>query len=228
MDEMFPHIHEHQRVQFPEPQDDSGIVAVGGNLSPGMLLSAYEQGIFPWYSPGEPILWWNPPRRAVILPGDLHISRSLRKVLDRGYFSITMNKAFDKVIRACKEIERPGQEGTWITDEMADAYSHLHKLGYAYSFEVWSPEFSVENPAGGLYGIKLGNAFFGESMFSYLSNASKAALVSLYRYMQNPSMVMIDCQIMNPHLGSMGAREISRAEFSALLKTALQSTDWQK
>ncbi len=190
---------------------------MGANLSPGVVLSAYEQGLFPWYNPGEPILWWNPPRRAVILPGKLHVSRSMKRRLRRGGYTVTFDRAFVQVIRACQTTERPGQGGTWITDEMLEAYIELHRLGYARSVEVWSSSAL----SGGLYGLKLGRAFFGESMFSAVPDASKIALIELYRKLTGEGMVMIDCQIMNPHLLSMGAEEISREEYLQLLDRAL-------
>jgi len=235
MEEAFPYIKEDQRIQFPgeDDIDESGIAGVGGNLSPGVLLSAYEQGLFPWYGPDEPIIWWNPAERAVFLPGKLHISQSMKRFLNRTNLTVTFNQDFRSVISACREIERPGQDGTWITDEMLEAYCNLHRLGYAHSVEVWDTDDTSEKPAGGLvgepvgepvgglYGLQLGTAFFGESMFSRVPNASKTALIILYRHLMDLGMTMIDCQVMNNHLASLGAVEISRSEYMKLLQTAL-------
>jgi leucyl/phenylalanyl-tRNA---protein transferase len=223
MEEDFPYIKENQRIQFPgeDDIDESGIAGVGGNLSPGILLSAYEQGIFPWYGPDEPIIWWNPSERAVFLPGELHISQSMKRFLKRTNLTVTYDQDFYSVIRSCREIERSGQDGTWITDEMLDAYCELHRLGYAHSVEVWDSEYSSDKPAGGLYGLHLGKAFFGESMFSYVPNASKTALITLYRHLMDLGMTMIDCQVMNDHLISLGAVAIPRPEYMKLLHTAL-------
>ncbi|MCK5156028.1 MAG: leucyl/phenylalanyl-tRNA--protein transferase [Spirochaetales bacterium] len=214
---------EFQRVQFPAKIDESGIVAVGGNLSPGMLLSAYEQGVFPWYGPDEPIIWWNPGERAVILPGKLHISQSMRRFLNNTKFTVTFDQNFHSVIRSCREIARPGQKETWITDEMLEAYCELHRLGYAHSVEVWDADYSANRPAGGLYGLHLGKVFCGESMFSHVTNASKTALITLYRHLMDSGMVMIDCQVMNNHLASLGAINIPRSEYMNLLRQSLTS-----
>lgn len=249
MSDDFPYIKVDQRIQFPgeDDIDESGIVGVGGNLSPGMILSAYEQGVFPWYSSDEPIIWWNPAERAVLLPGKLHISQSMKRFLKKTNFTVTFDQAFSAVIRSCREIERPGQDGTWITDEMLEAYCELHRLGYAHSVEVWDTGCSIENPAGepadeskgtplgepagepigtpigGLYGLQAGTAFFGESMFSLVPNASKMALIFLYRHLMSLGMSMIDCQVMNDHLASFGAITISRSEYMQLLQNSLNN-----
>ncbi len=225
MEEAFPYIKEDQRIQFPgeDDIDESGIAGVGGNLSPGMLLSAYEQGVFPWYGPDEPIIWWNPAERAVFLPGKLHVSQSMKRFLNRTNLTVTFNQDFRSIIRSCREIERPGQDGTWITDEMLDAYCELHRLGYAHSVEVWDAGYSSDKPAGGLYGLHLGTAFFGESMFSHVPNASKTALIALYRHLMGSGMTMIDSQVMNDHVASLGAIAISRSEYMKLLRSALMS-----
>jgi len=195
----------------------SGLLAVGGDLSPERLLAAYREGIFPWYSEGEPLLWWSPDPRFVLFPEELRISRSMRQFLKKGFLRITFDHAFRKVIAACRK-PRPGQDDTWITKEMEVAYVTLHDLGYAHSVEVWQEETLV----GGLYGVSLGHAFFGESMFSTRANASKAALITLVSRLQERHFDLIDCQVETPHLESLGAHLIPRREFSVLLKESLR------
>jgi leucyl/phenylalanyl-tRNA--protein transferase len=216
----FPYLDEHSRFEFPPVESSSpeGIVAVGGRLSPGMLISAYSQGIFPWYTEGEPILWWSPEPRCVLFPEEIHVSRSMHALLKKGRFRFSLDTCFDKVINACKNAPRPGQRGTWITDEMLDAYISLHRLGYAHSVEVWDGALL----AGGMYGVSLGRCFFGESMFTLISNASKAALIHLTRLIEKLGFIFLDCQVYSPHLGTMGARRILRREFMSLLRTGLQ------
>ena len=216
----FPYLDEKTSFQFPpvDSATEEGIVAVGGNLSPGMLLSAYRQGVFPWYSPGEPILWWSPDPRFVLFPQDLHVSKSMRRLLKKGVFGIRFDTAFERVIEACRTAPRPGQDGTWITDEVVEGYTRLHSLGYAHSVEAWQGEELV----GGLYGIHLGRLFFGESMFSNEANASKAALVSLVDLAKSRGLSFIDCQYYTPHLESLGARNLPRKEFMRLLAEELQ------
>ncbi len=221
MGSIVPYLSVHERIEFPADTDENGIAAIGGNLSPGMLLSAYEQGIFPWYNSGEPILWWNPHSRAVLLPGALHLSNSYRRFIRREQITVTENQAFEAVIRSCCTIERPGQDGTWLGEDMVEAYLELHRLGYAHSVEVWYRSFSDDIPAGGLYGIGLGRMFCGESMFSRAANASKVALAHLHSKMVKEKWVMIDCQVMNDHLRSMGAGEIPREQYHRLLEQAL-------
>jgi leucyl/phenylalanyl-tRNA--protein transferase len=194
-----------------------GLLAVGGDLSPERLLAAYREGIFPWYSEGEPLLWWSPDPRFVLFPRELRISRSMRQFLKKGFLRITFDHAFRSVIAACRK-PRPGQDDTWITQEMQEAYIALHDLGYAHSVEVWQEESLV----GGLYGVSLGHAFFGESMFSIRANASKAALITLVSGQQELHFNLIDCQVETPHLGSLGARFIPRREFRAHLKESLR------
>ncbi|MBB3054801.1 leucyl/phenylalanyl-tRNA--protein transferase [Mucilaginibacter gotjawali] len=196
-----------ERLLFPDPElaEPDGLLAIDGDLSTERLLLAYQCGIFPWYSDDTPILWYSPHERFVIFPAELKISRSMRKVLTSGSFTITTNNCFEKVIAACSAIERPGQDGTWITAEMKEAYVNLHQKGHAHSVEVWQHDQLI----GGLYGIKTGNIFCGESMFSLVSNASKVALIHLC----GMGYKLIDCQVYTPHLASMGARMISRAEY---------------
>jgi len=209
-----------EELIFPSPElaDEDGLLAVGGDLSEERLLLAYSMGIFPWYSDGSPILWWSPDPRLVLIPGDLKVSRSLRQVLKKGIFTVTMNTAFEEVIRNCAEISREGQQGTWITGEMIDAYIRLHRAGYAHSVESWQNG----ELAGGLYGIALGKAFFGESMFAKKSNASKAAFVTLVENLHTLHYHFIDCQVATAHLRSLGAKEITRKKFLQMLKKALQ------
>jgi len=200
------------RLDFPDPEsalkEPNGLLAIGGDLSPERLILAYGQGIFPWYSEGEPILWWSPDPRLVIFPGQLHISRSLRKTLSRQEFTFTYNRAFASVVRACSE-PRARQSGTWITPEMQQAYIALHQQGFAQSLECWHGDTLV----GGIYGVVLGKCFFGESMFSRVSDASKAVMVELDLYLQANNFILLDCQVSSAHLLSMGAVEISRQEF---------------
>jgi leucyl/phenylalanyl-tRNA--protein transferase len=219
----FPYLGENDRYPFPPPHTwQDNIIAVGGNLSPGMLLSAYEQGIFPWYGPGDPILWQSPDPRMVIFPETLHVSRSMKKILDSGAFETAVNRDFEAVIRNCAEMERPGQDGTWISADIIAAYTEMRRLGWALSAEAYSDG----RLAGGCYGIRIGplsgGAFFGESMFSRKPNASKAAFLSLALRLFADGVAFIDCQIPTPHLTSLGGVEISRKEFLELLKKILK------
>jgi leucyl/phenylalanyl-tRNA--protein transferase len=198
-----------------------GLLAVGGDLSPTRLVKAYQHGIFPWYSEDQPILWWSPAPRCVIFPENIHVSRRLRRQFNRGGFKLTADHAFARVIEACGGPRRD-QDGTWITDEMKAAYIHLHQLGIAHSVEVWMDGVL----AGGIYGLALGQVFFGESMFSQQQGASKIAMVALCRQLQQWNFTLLDCQVSNPHLVSMGAVEISRSEFEQHLKTTAQPTHW--
>jgi leucyl/phenylalanyl-tRNA--protein transferase len=211
-----------KKLSFPPPHlaIKEGLLAVGGDLSAERLLLAYRSGIFPWYSQGEPILWWSPDPRLVLYPDELRISTSLRKVIKRKSFHITFNKAFDAVIQACAEAKRAYGEGTWITDEMKGAYCLLHREGYAHSVEAWQGESLV----GGLYGIAIGRAFFGESMFSRISNASKVALVTLVENLKRLNFILIDCQVRTDHLIRFGAREIPRALFLKQVEKAVGSS----
>lgn len=189
--------------------EPDGLLAVGGDLSPERLLFGYENGIFPWFSEEEEILWWCPDPRFVLFPSQLRISSSMKQLLKRNEFEFTINKAFEQVINNCKMIDRGGNNGTWITDEMKDAYINLHQLGYAHSAEVWKEDELV----GGLYGVKLGKVFFGESMFSKISNASKYAFIKYVEHVQAEGIEMIDCQVYTAHLKSLGAEMIARTEF---------------
>ncbi len=205
---------------FPPPHRalDDGLLAVGGDLSVERLLLAYQHGIFPWYSDDSPLLWWSPDPRLVLYPAELHVSKSLRKVVKNRVFQVTLDTAFRQVMTACAQIDRPTQDGTWILDEMIDAYCRLHDAGYAHSVDVWREDELV----GGLYGISLGRCFFGESMFSRCSNASKVALYHLVEHVKTLRFDLIDCQVTTDHLVSLGAREIPRAQFLAELVQSLQ------
>jgi len=202
---------------FPHPDraltEPDGLLAAGGNLTPRRLLRAYRMGIFPWYSADQPILWWSPDPRLVLLPECLKVSRSLRKTLRKGLFAITADTAFEQVIAACAG-PRQGEPGTWITSEMFRAYCRLHRLGHAHSIETWQQGELV----GGLYGVSLGRVFYGESMFSWISDASKIALVALAAQLQRWEFAVIDCQVTTAHLLSMGAVDIPRSSFLQLLE----------
>jgi leucyl/phenylalanyl-tRNA--protein transferase len=215
----FPILSETERFSFPPPEEakDRSIIAWGGNLSPGMLLSAYEQGVFPWYSENEPVLWHSPDPRFVLFSEKLHISESMKKVLKRNEFEIAFDRNFPEVIKSCAEIPRPGQDGTWITGDVISAYTRLHVLGWAHSAEAY---FEGEL-AGGCYGLRLGNVFFGESMFARRSNASKTAFLTLARLLFKDGVRFIDCQVRTDHLESLGGLEISRAQFHRLLAETL-------
>jgi len=189
-----------------------GLLAIGGDLSPERLLLAYRNGIFPWYE-GEDILWWSPDPRFVLFPGEIKISKSIKPLLNRNAFDFTINKAFSDVIRQCKKIYRPGQEGTWITDEVEKAFIKMHQLGYAHSAEVWKNDKLV----GGVYGLKLGKVFFGESMFSNISNASRYAFIKYTDHLKQEGVELIDCQVYTEYLESFGATMITGKEFKKLL-----------
>ena len=196
-------------VSFAEPD---GLLAIGGDLSMERLLLAYHSGIFPWYE-GEEILWWSPDPRFVLFPDELIISKSMKSVIKKGRFTFTTNKAFTEVINNCKRISRKNQDSTWITDDIKAAYTELHNAGYAHSAEAWLNGELV----GGLYGIRLANIFFGESMFSNVSNASKFAFIKYIEQLKTEGLQLIDCQVYTEHLESLGARMIDRADFIGLL-----------
>jgi leucyl/phenylalanyl-tRNA--protein transferase len=200
---------------FPpvETASPEGIIAFGGDLSVERLLLAYKSGIFPWYNQGEPVIWYSPEQRMVLFPSELKISKSTKKLLRKEVFKVTFNQNFENVIKQCKIISRKGQAGTWITDEMEQAYLQLHKLGHATSVEVWLDDELV----GGLYGVDLGTVFCGESMFSKVSNASKIAFIYLTKKLEKENYSFIDCQVYNNHLASLGATEITRNEFIKML-----------
>lgn len=206
-------------IRFPPVHlaEPDGLLAIGGDLSPARLLEAYRHGIFPWYE-GDHILWWCPDPRFVLFPEELKIARSIRPLLNRQAFRLTINTCFSEVIKQCKISTRPGQKGTWITDEVEKAYTVLHDLGYAHSAEVWQDGQLV----GGLYGIRLGKVFFGESMFSKTSNASRYAFIRYVEQLKMEGVVLIDCQVHTDYLESMGARMIPGKEFDQLLQNLVE------
>lgn len=207
-----------QAHQFPPVEsalvEPNGLLAAGGDLCVERLLAAYRHGIFPWYSPGEPLLWWSPDPRMVLFPNELKISRSLGRTLRRAEYTIRLDSAFAQVMAACAA-PRKGTPGTWISPEMQSAYLQLHELGYAHSVETWLGEADREILAGGLYGIAIGSVFYGESMFARVTDASKIAFAHLCRLLEKRGFAVIDCQMNTAHLASLGAREIPRREFLA-------------
>lgn len=202
---------------FPpvETSSPEGILAFGGDLSSERLLLAYQNGIFPWFNSDEPIIWWSPDPRMVLFLDELKISKSMRNILNRNVFKVTFNQDFSAVIRNCQKVVRIGQDGTWISEQMIGAYEKLHELGKAKSVEVWQEEELV----GGLYGVDLGHVFCGESMFSKVPNASKVAFISLVNQLKSNQYQLLDCQVYNEHLESLGCREIERDEFMAIIKS---------
>ena len=205
-----------KELYFPpiEMASPEGIIAVGGDLSPERLLLAYKSGIFPWFEDDEPILWWSPPERMVLFFEDLKISKSMRNIINQRKFKVTFNTSFRDVILNCKKISRKDQPGTWITDNMVEAYCKLNELGIAKSVEVWQDDELV----GGLYGVDLGHVFCGESMFSKVSNASKMAFIALAKQLEMANYRLLDCQVYNDHLASLGCVEIDREDFLMVLK----------
>lgn len=217
---------------FPSPslalRDPNGLLAVGGDLSPERILAAYREGIFPWFNPGDPILWWSPSPRTVIYPSQLHVSKSLRKVLRSGTYRVTFDHCFNEIMRACAEPRRDS-DGTWISEKIIEGYTILHNRGFAHSVEVWCDQELV----GGLYGMALGRIFFGESMFSRADNASKVGFAHLVQQLLVWGFQLIDCQVANDHLFSLGAVEIPREDFQQLLLNFANETpnypaNWSK
>ncbi len=200
---------------FPaaETADEEGLLAVGGDLSPARLLLAYRNGIFPWFNEDEPILWWTPDPRFILFPAELKISKSMKTVLNNGTFKFTVNRNFEGVIRNCKTADRKDQPGTWISDEIIGSYTKLHQQGFAHSAEAWNNGELV----GGLYGIRIGKVFFGESMFNKQSNASKFAFIKYTQLLQKQNVELIDCQVYTDHLKTLGAKMIERKKFLELL-----------
>ncbi len=210
--------------EFPDPEsaltEPNGLLAIGGDLSAETLLSAYKQGIFPWYSTGEPIMWWSPDPRLILNFADFKISKSLQKTLNKKNFSVSCDFAFEQVINHCAHL--PSRENkTWITDDMIQAYVNLHQLGIAHSIEVWQGKPNQSELIGGLYGLSIGQAFFGESMFSTQTDASKIALYYLIRFLSKYHFTWVDCQVPSEHLMSLGAKTMPRIEFLSLLKQTL-------
>lgn len=204
-----------EKLEFPpvENANEEGLLAVGGDLTPERLLLAYQSGIFPWFNEDSLILWWSPDPRMVLFPDKIKISKSMQKILKSDQFRLTQNTCFEAVIDKCASLKRVGQEGTWITEEMKTAYLKLHQKGFAKSYEVWEDDKLV----GGLYGIDMGNVFCGESMFSTTSNASKFAFIKLTQELEQKEYKLIDCQLYTKHLESLGAEEITRADFMKML-----------
>jgi leucyl/phenylalanyl-tRNA---protein transferase len=204
---------------FPTPglARNDGLLAVGGDLNEDRLLLAYRTGIFPWFSSGGPILWWSPDPRLVLFPREIKVPKRLKRVIKQGMFQVTMDAAFEQVIRSCAQVRRKDDQGTWIVSDMVDAYCRLHASGYAHSVEAWRDG----ELAGGLYGVSLGRCFFGESMFTDVDNASKVAFVRLVDHLNSLSFDMIDCQVRTDHLVRFGAKMISRRFFLGLLKRSL-------
>ena len=205
-----------KELYFPPATETSpeGVLAMGGDLSIERLLLAYQNGIFPWFDDGDPIMWWCPPERMVLIPETFKPSKSMRNVLNQGIYQVTFNTAFREVMLNCQQVYRPGQYGTWISDEMIEAYTELHTMGKAVSVEVWQDGTLV----GGLYGVDMKPVFCGESMFALRSNASKVAFIALVNYLKTNNYILLDCQVYNDHLASLGCFEISRADFLRVLK----------
>ena len=215
-----------KNMAFPNPElsNEEGILAIGGDLSPQRLLYAYSIGIFPWFNPEDPIIWWSPDPRFVLFPDELKVSKSMRPLFNQKKFTVTIDQAFEEVIKNCASTPRRGQGGgTWISEDMIEAYHRLHQLGFAHSVEVWQEGTLV----GGLYGIGLGKCFFGESMFAKASNASKFGFISLVRQLKEQGYWLIDCQQETAHLASLGARSIPRKEFLAILHKNQQEDTFQ-
>lgn len=205
-----------ERLWFPsvELAQKDGLLAIGGDLSEERLLLAYRSGIFPWFNEDEPPLWWSPDPRCVLFPEELKVSKSMQQLLKRNAFEFRVNHDFKGVMQGCQSVQRPGQDGTWITDDIIDAYDHLHREGIAWSAEAWQGG----EMAGGLYGIRMGNVFFGESMFARVSNASKYAFICWVDRLHREGVALIDCQVHTPHLESLGARMIPRSDFIRVLQ----------
>ena len=207
-----------EQLTFPPPaqalKEPNGLVAIGGDLTPQRIIKAYKMGIFPWYNPNEPILWWSPDPRFVLFPHELHVRRSLAKVLKKPNFQITFNQAFQAVISACANTARHGESGTWISSDMIEAYCKLHQLGYAHSAETWVDGQLV----GGLYGVKIGKVFYGESMFHHQSNASKIAWVHMVKRLLEQGVELIDCQMETSYLATFGAKPFTRSGFLQMVE----------
>ena len=199
-------------------ENPNGLLAAGGELTPAWLVDAYRKGIFPWYSDDDPILWWSPDPRCILVPQEFHFSRSMRRLLSQDRFRFTVDTCFVDVVSACADTPRSGQNGTWITGDMISGYSELHRLGYAHSFETWAGDELI----GGLYGVSVGSFFFGESMYSLEPNASKAALSKLVTFALGRGFDLIDCQNHSDHLISLGARMISRSSYLTMLQGAIR------
>jgi len=219
MKNRFPYLDESVFFEFPpaESARPDGLLAIGGNLSPGVVISAYKQGVFPWFSEGDPILWWSPDPRYVLFPEKLHISKSLKRDLKKNLFKVFFNTRFDEIIGECRNIPRPGQDGTWITEEMEKAYIKLFELGYISCAAV--TETDSDKLIGGVYGVKIGKCWFGESMFTKKDNASKYGFVKFVEHLKQEGVVIIDCQVKTDNLERFGAEMIPRTQFLDIVKT---------
>ena len=206
------YLRESQPLPDPACADKSGLLAAGGSLTKARLIEAYSKGIFPWYSEGDPVLWWSPDPRVILIPDNLHISKKMKILLKKKVFRVTLNMEFGNVVEMCSGLRRSG-EGTWITEDMKNAYMELHKAGYAHSVEVWEGDIL----AGGLYGVSFGKMFFGESMFSIVSNSSKFGFIKLTEYLKNCEYLFVDCQVETDHLKSLGAIPLDRNRFLKIL-----------
>lgn len=225
MSDDFPYLEIDDFYTFPNPLElhkDEGIVGVGGNLSPGMLFSAYYQGLFPWYDE-HPILWWSLNPRLILKPNDLKVTKSMKKLFKKSVFKVTIDKAFSEVIKSCSQIKRKHEDETWITTEIIDAYTKLHEEGFAHSVEVWNSNGEL---VGGLYGVSIGNFFAGESMFANVSNSSKYGFITLALFLEEKGFKFIDCQQETEHLQSLGAKSIERKEFYVELNSALEDISY--
>ncbi len=224
----FPYLEWDDWFEFPPPYPRSSVVVSGGNLSPGMLLSAYRQGCFPWYSEGEPLLWWNPDPRFVLYPEKLHIGDTLKKTIKKKTYSVTFDTVYEQVIRACALAERPEQKGTWITEDVIQGYLELHRLGFSHSTEVWAWEDGQKQLVGGLFGELLGKLYFGESMFSRRANASKVGFVYTVNFLTICfGIQLIDCQVHTDYLASFGAEEIPRPKFLKAVAELTQGWEYR-
>ncbi|NVK28408.1 MAG: leucyl/phenylalanyl-tRNA--protein transferase [Flavobacteriia bacterium] len=207
---------ESQPLPPVDTADEEGMLAIGGELTPKRLFEAYSNGIFPWYSEDMPVMWWSPDPRMVLYPSKLKVQRSMRPLLNKGEFRVSMNSAFQDVIRRCAEADRPDQDGTWIVEDLVEAYTEWHEMGYVHSFESWKNEELV----GGFYGVRIGGVFYGESMFADAPNASKFAFIKGVRWMESQGIQLIDCQMETEHLKRFGAELISRESFILQMKEA--------
>ncbi len=212
------YLNNSQPLPDPAYADKSGLLAVGGKLTTERLIEAYSKGIFPWYSEGDPVLWWSPDPRVILIPDSLHISKKMKVLLKKGVFKVTVNMEFGDVVEMCSGFRRSG-EGTWITEDIKNAYMELHKAGYAHSVEVWKGD----KLAGGLYGVSFGKMFFGESMFSLVSNSSKFGFIKLTEYLKNSGFLFIDCQVETDHLKSLGAIPVKRQKFLKMLREEVRT-----
>lgn len=226
MSDDFPYLGINDFYTFPDPlelEDDEDIVGVGGNLSPGILFSAYYQGLFPWYDE-KPILWWSLNPRLILIPGNIKVTKSMKKLFKKGMYKVTLDRAFDEVIERCSQIKRTHEDGTWITDEIIEAYTKLHKEGFAHSVEVWNMNNEL---VGGLYGVSIGSFFAGESMFASESNSSKYGIITLSIFLEQKGFKFIDCQQETEHLKSLGAETVNRKDFYKLLNEALADSTYR-